>query len=211
MNKITVLAGAMLSLSVACSSCNNENNQKLKSKFNMEQKVVGSSGLPTADIWVKSPLRNCLKLKLYANVQEVWAIVGDPRKMPEYSEGLSKVEAEFDDKGNCNGYTCYFKPMEGEKEGVVHHSNMKWYEKNKGWASVDPDDNPFGMLQSLSLMTVQPQPEGTVFTWQFHFNCENEEMLNYNKDGYKKALDDIAQRLIKMFGGTVIENYMEGR
>jgi hypothetical protein len=101
--------------------------------------------------------------------------------------------------------------MPGEDEGIVHHSTMVWHEENKGWASIDPEDNPFGMMQSLSLMTLESKDGQTIFSWQFHFNCESEDMLNFNRDGYKNALDDISQRLIKQFGGTQLENYIEGR
>ncbi len=60
-------------------------------------------------------------------------------------------------------------------------------------------------------MTLESNDISTIFIWQFHFNCETEEMLNFNKDGYKKALDDISERLIRHFGGTQLENYVEGR
>ncbi len=175
------------------------------------EKQETSVAFPTADKWVKSTLRNRLKLELIAPIDEVWALVGDPANMPKYSEGLEKVETQFDMKGNCTGYTCFFKPMPDENEGIVHHTSIAWHEENKGWASIDPDDNPFGMLQSLSLMTLAPNNGNTIFIWQFHFNCENEDMINFNKGGYKKALDDISERLIKQFGGTQLENYVEGR
>lgn len=209
MDKINVIAGGILALSIACISCNTSRSQQPESKNNMEQKALTTT-LPTADKWVNSPLRNRLKLKLNARVEEVWALVGDPANMPKYSEGLRRVETIFDDNGNCTGYTCFFKPMEGEQEGIIHHTSVKWHEENKGWASIDPHDNPFGMIESLSIMTLEPNDEKTIFAWQFHFNCENEEMLNFNKEGYKSALDDITQRLTKKFGGTQLENYVEG-
>jgi len=138
-------------------------------------------------------------------------LVGDPANMPKYSEGLEKVETVFDNKGNCTGYTCFFKPMADEDEGLVHYTTIAWHEENKGWASIDPEDNPFGLLQSLSLMTLEPNDGQTIFVWQFHFNCENEDVLNFNKGGYKKALDDISQRLLGQFGGIQLDHYVEGR
>ncbi|WP_157943783.1 MULTISPECIES: SRPBCC family protein [Arenibacter] len=174
------------------------------------EKQETSVVFPTADKWVKSPLRNLVKLELNAPTNEVWALVGDPSNMPKFSEGLEKVETVFDNTGKCTGYTCFFKPMSGEDEGIVHHTTIAWHEENKGWASIDLEDNPFGMLQSLSLMTLEPYGVQTIFVWQFHFNCENEDMLNFNTDGYKNALDDISQRLIKRFGGRQLENYVKG-
>jgi hypothetical protein len=200
-----------MALTIICSSaCNHSSNQITKSESKMEnQETIVAS--PTADKWVKSPLRNRVRLELNAAIDEVWALVGDPANMPKYSEGLEKVETVFDNQGSCTGYTCFFKPMPGEDEGIVHVTAIAWHEENKGWASIDPEDNPFGMLESLSLMTLEANEGQTVFIWQFHYNCETEDMLNFNKDGYKKALDDISQRLIRRFGGAQLENYVEGR
>ncbi|WP_416866989.1 MAG: SRPBCC family protein [Imperialibacter sp.] len=209
MDKIKVVAGATLALLITCAGCYRNSNQQLNFENEMEQKAV-SANLRTADEWVSSPLRNRLTLKLNRNVEEVWALVGDPANMPQYSDGLRKVETEFDEAGNCTAYTCYFKPVDGVNEEIIHHTTIIWHERNTGWASLDPEVNPFGMLQSLSLMTLEADEEQTVFKWQFHFNCENEMMLNFNKDGYKSALDDISQRLIKKFGGTQLENFVEG-
>jgi hypothetical protein len=193
----------------AVASCSTRLSQQTKNESNMEQKTINAKTPKAAD-WVSSPLRNRLKLQLNAPVQEVWQLVGDPGNMPRYSAGLRKVETQTDVNGSLVGYTCYFKPLAEGQEEQVHHSAIKWHQENKGWASVDDDDNAFGLLQSLSLLTVAPFGDSTLLTWEFHFNCAALEILQYNKDGYRHALEDISQQLIARFGGMVEENYVEG-
>jgi hypothetical protein len=60
-------------------------------------------------------------------------------------------------------------------------------------------------------MTIEAAGSSTIFNWDFHFNCADEKTLNSNKESYQKALEDISQRLIKRFGGTQLENYVEGK
>lgn len=212
MKKFKLLIGVFLS--IAYTGCNNtgnqQGNQQLKLGGNMEQQEI-TIQIPKADKWVQSPLRNRLTLKLSATADNVWELVGDPANMPQYSEGLNKVETEFDDKGNCTGYTCYFKPIEGEQKGIEHFSKVTWHEKSTGWASLDADENPFGTTQSLSLMTLEGAGDSTVFKWDFHYNCADENTLDANKESYYIALNDISLRLINRFGGTQLENYVEGK
>src|SRR5215218_1289592 len=95
--------------------------------------------LPKAHSIVASPLRNQIKLALNAPVPEVWAVIGDPRRMPEYSEGLQKVDRKNDESGTCTAYTGYFKPVDPGGQPVNHKASMKWYEPNRGWASLDEE------------------------------------------------------------------------
>ena len=45
-----------------------------------------------------------------------------------------------------------------------------------------------------------------------HFNSENEEAIKMNVSSLEQALNnDIAQNLIKKFGGRVLESYIEGK
>mgnify|MGYP006366908983 CR=1 FL=1 len=45
-------------------------------------------------------------------MSEVWELIGDLSRFPEYSVGLERVEAVHDEEGRCVEYTCYFKPVE---------------------------------------------------------------------------------------------------
>lgn len=206
MKKIMVFAGVLLALCIALMRYNS--NHQVKSQQTMEQTV--STMVPEAGTWVNSPLRNRLQVKLNAPVHDVWTLVGDPANMPQYSGGLRTVINESDDMGKLTGYTCYFNPVEDGQPEITHFSSIVWHEKNLGWASRDDDHNAFGTLQSLSLMTLQKEGDHTIFRWDFHFNCADEETLNMNKEGYRHALDDIAGRLINRFGGDLVENYVEG-
>jgi hypothetical protein len=91
-----------------------------------------SSAVPLASEFTSSPLRNRLRLELDASVAEVWELVGDLSRFPEYSVGLERVEAQADEDGRCIEYTCYFKPFESGGEDAVSRDVMKWYEPNRG-------------------------------------------------------------------------------
>jgi hypothetical protein len=47
-------------------------------------------------------------MELDAPVSEVWKLMGDLSRFPEYSAGLERVEAKTDENGRCIEYTCYF-------------------------------------------------------------------------------------------------------
>lgn len=74
---------------------------------------------PSASDFTSSPLRNRIRLELDAPVCEVWELIGDLSRFPEYSVGLERVDVELDEGGRCIGYTCYFKPLEEGAEGAM--------------------------------------------------------------------------------------------
>jgi carbon monoxide dehydrogenase subunit G len=167
---------------------------------------------PIAGKWVKSALRNRIKLELDAPVSEVWALVGDPSKMPEYSSGLSKVDTKKNSSGRCTEYTCYFKPIEEGGQEIVHTAKMVWHEPKKGWASLDEEPNTFGFQQSLTLITLEQKANKTVLNWAMHFNCENQELLQLNISSLEQALNgDIAQQLLAKFRGKLLDSYIDGK
>lgn len=211
MQKVKLIGGAIIALTMVCTSCNNS-NQQLKTESKMEQKKENTTALPTADKFVTSPLRTSLKLELNAPVSEVWAMVGNPKRMPEYSAGLRKVDAQHDGSGNCTGYICHFIPAEKGGQETVHTEIMKWYEPNRGLASVAEEPNVFGLQQSLGLITFETQGSKTILKWDIHFNAENQEAIKMNISVFEQSLNtDIAQNLIKKFGGKVLESYIEGK
>jgi hypothetical protein len=168
--------------------------------------------LPTADQFVKSPLRNRIKLKLNAPLEDVWAVVGDPGRMPEYSAGLRKVETKKDASGKCTGFICYFKPEQDGGPQTIHHVDIIWYQPGIGLASLDEEPNAFGLQQSLTLITLEAEGNKTILNWDMHFTSDRKETIAMNVSSLGQALNiDIAQNLINMFGGTVLVNFVEGK
>jgi hypothetical protein len=166
---------------------------------------AGSSGVPSASEFTSSPLRNRIRVDLEAPVSEVWELVGDLSRFPEYSEGLERVEAKQDEDGRCIEYTCYFKPLEEGSKGAVSHDVMKWYEPNRGYLSVEVGGS-WGGGNTVTLMTLDPIPEGTRMTNDMYFDAED---LDAAKAHLDDALVDIAVNLIARFGGRVTEHYVE--
>lgn len=206
MQKINVIGGAVLALTMACTSCNNS-NQQTKTGSKMEQQETNVA-LPTTDKWVKSPVRNRLVVELNKPIQEVWALVGDPANMPKFSAGLDSVTTKTEN-GKCKQYTCYFKPMKEGEPGYVHTDNMLWQEENRGWASRTPEPNEMGYTDYMSLLTLEEVEGKTKLTWVMTGNHEKNEMIEMNKVGLVQAYDDIGKQLVTKFGGKVIENYVE--
>ena len=198
----------MLLLVFSCGTHQNKNemsNYKKNKNENPETTLF-----PRASQFVTSPLRNRIILELNATVDQVWALVGKLERMPEYSSGLRKVDAEYNFENECTRFTCYFYPMEEGGPETTHSEPVTWYKPNVGLASVADEPNDLGLLQSLGLLTLQNHGNKTILKWDVHFNTESKEMTSIHIEGYKKALnEDIAQNLIKIFGGKVLENYAQ--
>jgi hypothetical protein len=169
------------------------------------QTSTDSSGVPSASEFTSSPLRNRIRVELEAPVSEVWELVGDLSRFPEYSEGLERVEAKQDEDGRCTEYTCHFKPLEEGAAGAVSHDVMKWFEPNRGYLSVEVGGS-WGGGNTVALMTLDPIPEGTRMTNDMYFDAED---LDAAKAHLDDALVDIAENLIARFGGRVTEHYVE--
>ena len=200
------LVTGLLALSVIAVGCSETAGVEKKEEINME--LMTKPGLPEAKDFVSSPLRNSIRLELDAPTTEVWKLVGDPSRMPEYSEGLLRVNVMRDTKERCTGFTCLFKPAEPGDEPVQHRAIIKWFEPETGYASVDEEPNPFGLTQSLSLLTLESMDKKTILNWQMHFHAGDVEA---NKSSLDQALNqDIAKRLIRRFGGRVLESFVEG-
>ncbi len=209
MHKVIVITGVLVALSMAYNSYNNSSHQQTKQGNNMEP-MKTNAALPRPDKWVTSPVRNKITLELNAPIAEVWALVGDPAKMPAYSPGLQKVDTRLDALGKCSEYTCHFKPAEQGGQVIIHTAKMLWYEPMKGWASRDEEPNAFGLQQSLTLVTMEEKEHKTILHWAMHFDCENEELLQMNVSALEQALNkDIAAHLTATFGGKVVENFMQ--
>jgi hypothetical protein len=153
-----------------------------------------------------SPLRNRIRVELKAPLSEVWALLGNLARYPEYSFGLEKVEANVDSSGACIEYVCHFKPQEEGGESVVHREIIRWYEPNRGYASSAEEGNAFGLTNDLTLVTIEPANEGTIMTWSQYYEAQD---LDMSKAVFDQALADIGENLVRRFGGRVLERYVE--
>jgi hypothetical protein len=167
--------------------------------------ISAKRAVPSASDFTSSPLRNRIRVELDAPVSEVWELVGDLSRFPEYSAGLERVEATLDDDGRCVEYTCYFKPLEDEMEHAVSRDLMKWYEPNRGYLSVETEAS-WGGGGTVAVTTLDPIPRGTRLTSDMHFDADHLEAARSQLD---EALGDIAENLIRRFGGTLTERYVE--
>jgi Polyketide cyclase / dehydrase and lipid transport len=164
-----------------------------------------SSGVPSASEFTSSPLRNRLRVEFDAPVSEVWELMGDLSRFPEYSVGLERVEVKWDDDGRCAEYTCYFKPVEEGSPGAVSRDVMRWYEPHRGYLSVEVEGDA-GTEGAVAFMTLDPTSEGTRVNYEMYFDAED---LDTTKAQLDEVNVDMAERLIGRFGGRVIERYVE--
>lgn len=156
---------------------------------------------------IRAPLRNRLRTDLAASVADVWALVGNPARMSEYSAGVERAEVRTDPLGAITGYALHFRPMQPGEPGIVAHDTMVWYEPGRGWASRSDRPELFGLSDDLHVLTVEPSREGTLLTWDSHYQAQD---LDATRAHYHDALSDIGQNLLARFGGRLIHVYATG-
>ena len=148
-----------------------------------------------------APLRHRLRLELDAAPEEVWRLVGNHTRFPEYSAGIARVEVAPDGKSR----TCYFRGPDGG-EAIALTERIRWEKPNVGYSASAEPGNAFGLTDDLSLVTLTPTPKGTQFTWEQHYNNQDLPMA---RASFHEGLVDISQRLIARFGGRVLETYID--
>lgn len=158
---------------------------------------------PDLTTLTSAPLRNRIRVALDAPLPDVWALLGDLPRFPEYSAGLARVDATLDPAGRCTEYVCHFKPPAEGEPGIVDRNVMRWYEANAGYAS-SARDSSFGLRDDVNLLTVEPAPAGTLLTWDEYFDAEDVPAMLASFD---EALADTAERLVARFGGRLLERY----
>lgn len=167
--------------------------------------VSRTSTVPSASEFTSSPLRNRIRVELDAPVSEVWELMGDLSRFPEYSVGLERVDAVLDESGRCVEYTCYFKPFEEGAEGSVSRDVMKWYESNRGYLSVEVGGS-WGGGGTVALMTLDPIPAGTHLTYDMHYDAEDLASAKAHIDEAQMAM---AEAVVARFGGRLVERYVQ--
>ncbi|MEX0315740.1 MAG: hypothetical protein AB3N18_16300 [Allomuricauda sp.] len=166
--------------------------------------------VPEASDFVSSPLRNSIKLELNATTFEVWALIGKLERMPEYSSGLKRVDAQYDSANHCQSYACTFFPMSEGSPETTHTEIMKWYQPNIGLASMAEEPNILGLKNSLGIIVLSSKGTKTILEWSQYFDADSPETVHMNLEGFKLALnEDIANNLIKEFGGQILESYVQ--
>jgi carbon monoxide dehydrogenase subunit G len=164
-----------------------------------------ASGVPSAAEFTASPLRNRLVLELEAPVSQVWALLGDLSRFPEYSAGLERVDVELGEDGRCAEYTCHFKPVAAGAAGAVSRDVMKWYEPERGYLSVEVEGDA-GTDGAVAFTTLEPTAAGTRVDYRMHYAGEEIDAM---KAHLHDVFADMAERLIERFGGRVLDRWVE--
>jgi len=201
-----VAASAAVSLTaVAASACTGNSLDTSPSGTTKEVQAM-NIGSKMAPSFTQAPLRNRIRVELKAPVSEVWALIGNLSRFPEYSSGLERVEAKVASNGALTEYVCHFRPREEGGESISHRELIRWYEPNRGYASSGEQGNVFGLTNDLDLVTVEPSKEGTVLTWDEYYDAQDLDMMRAE---YDQALADIGEHLVRRFGGAVVNRYVD--
>ncbi len=168
--------------------------------------MVGSKTVPSASSFTTTPLRNRIRVELKAPVSEVWALIGNLSRFPEYSSGLERVEPKVASNGTLTEFVCHFKPREEGGESISHREIIRWYEPNCCYASSAEEGNAFGLTNDLNLVIVESSREGTVLTWDEYYDAPDLGMMRAE---YDQAFADIGEKLVRRFGGRVVTRYVD--
>jgi Polyketide cyclase / dehydrase and lipid transport len=159
--------------------------------------------VPNATALTSAPLRHRLRVELNAPVPRVWSMVGDHRRLPEYSEGIERVVVT--EGGTAR--VCHFRAPDGASDGIVLRERIRWEAPDVGYSTSAEEPNEFGLANDLSIVTVAPAAQGTLFTWEQYYDHPD---LPAMRAGFDQGVVDIGQRLIAAFGGRILERYVDG-
>lgn len=165
--------------------------------------MTNTNTIPSPSAFTVSPLRHRVRAELHAPVAEVWTLIGDHGRLPEYCGGIAKVEVE--QQGELGARVCHFRAPDGGP-GPLLRELIRWQATNLGYASSAEEGNAFGLRATLSLVTLQAVKGGTLFTWEERY--ENDD-LTTARASFDEGIADIAQRLVARFGGRVVERWMD--
>jgi len=158
--------------------------------------------VPNATTLTSAPLRHRLRVELNAPVPEVWALVGDHERLPEYSEGIGRVDVT----SGHDARVCHFRPRDGAADGMVLRELIRWEVPNVGYSTSADPANEFGLMNDLSIVTVVATPRGTMFTWEQYYDHPD---LPAMRADFDQGIADIGQRLVARFGGRIVERYVD--
>ncbi len=164
------------------------------------------TAIPDVKSLTSAPLRHRLRIELNAPVSEVWALIGSHVRMPEFSAGIAAVELERDVAG-APVRVCKFRSPDGKGEGPALRERVRWEAANVGYAASSEPGNPFGLEDSVELVTMAPASNGTTVTWDEYYNNPD---LPAARASFDDGLADIGERLVAKFGGRVVERFLDG-
>jgi hypothetical protein len=162
--------------------------------------------VPEIRALTSSPLRNRIRIELDASPSDVWALLGDFRRFPEYSSGLERVESKVDATGRPAEFICHFKPLEPGGEPIVSREIVRWWEPNHGYASKSAGGDAFGMTNDLNLVVLEASGMGAIVTMDEYYDAVDLQMM---KAHFDEAFADIGTNLARRFGGRIAERYAE--
>lgn len=165
-----------------------------------------NDSVPSATTFTSAPLRHRLRVELNAAVADVWTLVGQHDRLPEYSAGIALVELD-QSPGAPRARVCHFRSPDGAGVGPTLREQIRWEAASVGYATSAEPENAFGLSNSLSLVTVKPAPAGTLLSWQEYYDSAD---LPSARASFDDGIADIATRLIARFGGRVVERYLDG-
>lgn len=153
-----------------------------------------------------APLRNRVRLELNAPVADVWALIGNFERYPEYAAGVERVSMSTDSDGRCTEYVCHFRPQEPGAPGVAHREVVRWFEPERGYASLSAEPNDFGLRSSLTLVSLESSGPSTTLVWSQYYDSPD---VAPTRSAFDEALADIANRLVARFGGRITQRFVE--
>lgn len=168
--------------------------------------MTTETAIPDVKTLTSAPLRHRLRIELNAAVTEVWTLVGNHARMPEYSAGIASVEIERE-KDGTRVRVCKFRSPDGHGDGPTMRERVRWEATNMGYATMGDPGNPFGLQDNVELVTVAPASGGTMLTWDEYYNNAD---LPAARASFDDGLSDIAARLMARFGGRVVERFVDG-
>jgi hypothetical protein len=163
-----------------------------------------NNSIPSATAFTAAPLRHRLRVELNAPVSDVWALVGQHVRLPEYSAGIASVE--LDEARGARARVCHFRSPDGSGAGPTLREQIRWEAANVGYATSAEPGNAFGLTNSLSLVTLKSASSGTLLTWEEYYDSAD---LPAARASFDDGLADIGTRLTARFGGRVVERYVD--
>jgi hypothetical protein len=171
-----------------------------------ESSMHTDTTVPNAEAFTSAPLRHRIRVELNASVPDVWALVGQHARLPEYSAGITAVSVE-QASATSRVRVCQFRSPDGSGVGPTLREQIRWEQANVGYATSAEPGNAFGLSNSLSLVTVRPAADGALFTWEEYYDSAD---LAAARASFDDGIADIATRLIARFGGRLVERYVDG-
>ncbi len=83
---------------------------------------------------------------------------------------------------------------------------MRWWEPKRGCASSGAQADAFGLSNDLNVTTIDSRNGGATVTWAVYFDAQDVAGM---KAHFDEALADIADNLVKRFGGRLIERFLQ--